>query len=141
MRVLVIDDDADVRTLCRLNLTWDGHEAIEAAAGAEGLALVLSEAPDAVLLDIMMPNVDGLEVLHRIRETAETADLPVVLMSARVRLEDQIEGLSAGADGYITKPFAPSDLSEALEGAKDLDPAQRRAGRAARVEQLRADAG
>jgi len=141
MRVLVIDDDPDVLTLCRLNLTWDGHETIEAAAGAEGLALILSEAPDAVLLDVMMPNVDGIEVLNRIRETAETADLPVVLMSARVRVEDQIEGLSAGADGYITKPFAPSDLSEALEEAKDLDPTQRRAGRAARVEQLRADAG
>jgi two-component system response regulator MprA len=141
MRVLVIDDDPDVRTLCRLNLTWDGHEIIEAAAGAEGLALVLSEAPDAVLLDVMMPNIDGIQVLHRIRQTAQTADLPVVLMSARVRVEDQIEGLAAGADDYIKKPFAPSDLSEALEGANDLDPMQRRAGRAARVERLRADAG
>ena len=97
-----------------MNLAWDGHEIIEASGGAEGLALVSSEAPDAVLLDVMMPNIDGIEALRRIRQSEETEDLPVVLISARVGIEDQIEGWAAGADGYITKPFAPSDLTGAL---------------------------
>ena len=68
-----------------MNLVWDGHEIIEASGGAECLALVASETPDAVLLDVMMPNIDGIEALKRIRESEETVDLPVVLISARVR--------------------------------------------------------
>lgn len=136
MRVLVVDDDPDVRRLCGLNLTWDGHEIIEAAGGAEGLELVSSEAPDVVLLDVMMPNIDGIEALRRIRQSAESMDMPVVLISARVGIEDQIEGWAAGADGYITKPFTPSDLTGALRGAKSLDPDERQAEREARLRQL-----
>jgi len=138
MRVLVVDDDPDVRKLCGLNLTWDGHEIIEAAGGEEGLELISSEAPDVVLLDVMMPNVDGIEALRRIRESEHSVDLPVVLISARVGIEDQIQGWAAGADGYIMKPFAPSDLTEALDGARNLDPGQRQAEREARLRQLAA---
>jgi DNA-binding response OmpR family regulator len=140
MRVLVVDDDADVRKLCGINLTWDGHEIISAAGGAEGLALISSEAPDAVLLDVMMPEIDGLEALRRIRESEESMDMPVVLISARVGIEDQIEGWAAGADGYITKPFTPSDLTAALNGARSLDPSERQAEREARLRQLAEDA-
>jgi two-component system, OmpR family, response regulator MprA len=136
MRVLVVDDDPDVRRLCGINLVWDGHEIIEAGGGAEGLALISSEAPDAVLLDVMMPNIDGIEALRRIRQSEETSDIPVVLISARVGIEDQIEGWAAGADGYITKPFAPSDLTGALDGARKLDPIERRAEREARLREL-----
>jgi DNA-binding response OmpR family regulator len=138
MRVLVVDDDPDVRKLCGLNLTWDGHEIIEAAGGEEGLELISSEAPDVVLLDVMMPNVDGIEALRRIRESEHSVDLPVVLISARVGIEDQIQGWAAGADGYIMKPFAPSDLTEALDGARNLDPGQRQAERETRLRQLAA---
>jgi len=138
MRVLVVDDDPDVRKLCGLNLTWDGHEIIEAAGGEEGLELISSEAPDVVLLDVMMPNVDGIEALRRIRESEHTVDLPGVLISARVGIEDQIQGWAAGADGYIMKPFAPSDLTEALDGARNLDPGQRQAERETRLRQLAA---
>ena len=119
-----------------MNLAWDGHEIIEASGGAEGLALVASETPDVVLLDVMMPNVDGLQALRRIRESEETVDLPVVLISARVGIEDQIEGWAAGADGYITKPFAPSDLTDALREARALDPDARRVEREARLREL-----
>jgi two-component system response regulator MprA len=136
MRVLVVDDDPDVRRLCGMNLAWDGHEIIEASGGAEGLALVSSETPDAVLLDVMMPNIDGIEALRRIRQSEETQDLPVVLISARVGIEDQIEGWAAGADGYITKPFAPTDLTEALREARTLDPDARKAEREARLREL-----
>jgi DNA-binding response OmpR family regulator len=139
MRVLVVDDDADVRKLCGINLTWDGHEIISAAGGAEGLALLASEAPDAVLLDVMMPEIDGLEALRRIRGSEESMDVPVVLISARVGIEDQIEGWAAGADGYITKPFTPSDLTTALNGARSLSPSERQAEREARLRQLAED--
>ena len=136
MRVLVVDDDADVRRLCGMNLVWDGHEIIEASGGAEGLELISSEAPDVVLLDIMMPNIDGLEALRRIRLSEESVDMPVVLISARVGIEDQIEGWAAGADGYITKPFSPSDLTQALDRARNLDPGERQAQRDVRLRQL-----
>jgi DNA-binding response OmpR family regulator len=136
MRVLVVDDDADVRKLCGINLTWDGHEIISAAGGAEGLALISSEAPDAVLLDVMMPNLDGLEALRRIRRSDQSMDIPVVLISARVGIEDQIEGWTAGADGYITKPFKPSDLAKALNDVSSLDPSERQAQREAHLRQL-----
>lgn len=136
MRVLVVDDDPDVRRLCGLNLTWDGHEIIEAAGGAEGLELISSEALDAVLLDVMMPNIDGIEALRRIRQSEESMDMPVVLISARVGIEDQIAGWEAGADGYIKKPFTPSDLTGALDNARRLDPGKRRAEREARLRQL-----
>ena len=133
MRVLVVDDDPDVRRLCGMNLEWDGHEIIEASGGAEGLALVSSAAPDAVLLDVMMPHVDGIEALRRIRESEDTVDLPVVLISARVAIDDQIAGWAAGADGYITKPFAPADLTGALRVARTLDADARRIERQARL--------
>ena len=136
MRVLVVDDDEDIRKLCALNLTWDGHEIIEAAGGAEGLELIATEAPDVVLLDVMMPFIDGLEALRRIRQSGSTVDMPVVLISARVGIEDQIEGWAAGADGYISKPFAPSDLTDALEGARNRDPHVRQAEREARLRKL-----
>ncbi len=136
MRVLVVDDDPDVVRLCGINLMWDGHEIITATGGAEGLELVSSEPLDAVLLDVMMPNIDGIEALRRIRRSQESMDMPVVLISARVGIEDQIEGWAAGADGYVTKPFTPSDLTDALEGAKNLSPGDRQAERDARLRLL-----
>lgn len=140
MRVLVIDDDPDVRTLCRINLKWEGHEVIEAAGGEEGLELVASEAPDAVLLDVMMPRVDGIQVLRRLRGNEETADVAVVIISARVGIEDQIDGLTAGADDYINKPFSPSDVNAALRGAGLMDPRDRDARRKTKLRELAARA-
>jgi DNA-binding response OmpR family regulator len=136
MRVLVVDDDPDVRKLCGINLVWEGHEIIEASGGAEGLELISSDAPDVVLLDVMMPTIDGLEALRRIRQSESSMDMPVVLISARVGIQDQIDGWAAGADGYITKPFSPADLTEALDNAWHLDPENRRAERDLRLRQL-----
>ena len=84
----------------------------------------------------MMPNIDGLEALRRIRQSEASMDLPVVLISARVEIEDQIEGWAAGADGYITKPFTPSILTATLDGARRLDPRKREAERARRLRTL-----
>jgi DNA-binding response OmpR family regulator len=132
MRILVIDDDPGVRMLCRIAFRADGDEVVEAASGREGLELLVAEVVDAVVLDVMLPSINGFEVLRRIRENAQTSDLPVVLLSVRVGMQDQIDGWRAGADEYLTKPFSPSALAAKLNeicrtGARDR--ADRRAQR------------
>lgn len=96
VRILVIDDDLDLLALCRISLTHDGHDVIEASSGAEGLELCSTCCPDVVLLDLMMPSLDGFDVLRRIREDEATHDLPVVIVSARVGMVDQNHGWRAG---------------------------------------------
>jgi DNA-binding response OmpR family regulator len=126
LRILVIDDDPDLLALCRINLAVDGHQVEEASSGREGLELISSFEPDVVLLDVMMPTLSGLDVLRTIREGAATRDLPVVIVSARVGIEDQVAGKDAGADAYITKPFSPDRLigilKQAREARRALDP-------------------
>src|SRR6185436_1427579 len=132
MRVLVIDDDPGVRLLCRIAFCTEGDEIIEAASGREGLQLLETESVDAVVLDVMLPSVNGFEVLRRIRNDARTSDLPVVLLSVRVGIQDQIDGWRAGADDYLTKPFSPAALAAKVYeicGVEPLDRAGQRAGR------------
>jgi CheY-like chemotaxis protein len=135
-KILVIDDDPDVRTLCRLNLSWAGHEVLEAGGGAEALEMVASETPDVLVLDIMMPAVDGLQVLRRVRNDPATAELPVVVISARVGTGDQVRGLETGADVYVTKPFNPETLTSMVECALGADADERRGWREARLREL-----
>ena len=115
----MIDDDPDLLMLCRINLALEGHEIVEASSGREGLELLTSCEPDVVLLDVMMPTIDGLEVLRTIRNGASTHDLPVVIVSARAGMEDKVAARNAGADGYITKPFAPELLIDILQQARE----------------------
>jgi DNA-binding response OmpR family regulator len=117
LRILVIDDDPDLLALCRINLAVNGHDVEEASSGREGLELIASYEPDVVLLDVMMPTLSGLEVLRMIRDGVATHDLPVVIVSARAGIEDQIAGRKAGADAYITKPFSPELLVDVLKQA------------------------
>lgn len=136
MRILVIDDDPGVRLLCRLNLSRNGHEVLEAASGGEGLGLLAAPLPDVVVLDVMMPYLDGFEVLRQIRACSDTSRVPVVLLSARVGIADQIEGWTAGADDYVIKPFSPAALAVALHRASHFDPEAREAEREARLGRL-----
>ena len=129
MRVLVIDDDPGVRVLCRIAFRTDGDEVVEAPSGREGLEMLESEPVDAVILDVMLPNIDGFEVLRTIRENERTSDLPVVLLSVRVGIEDQIKGWRAGADDYMTKPFSPSELAVTVGEICRLGPDERVAQR------------
>ncbi|MEE1782082.1 response regulator transcription factor [Streptomyces sp. SP17BM10] len=109
-RILVIDDDPTVAEVVAGYLTRAGHRVDRAADGAEGLALARSAPPDLLVLDLMLPGLDGLEVLRRLRACAEGAGLPVVLLTAKGDEADRILGLELGADDYVTKPFSPREL-------------------------------
>src|SRR6476469_7009254 len=109
MRVLVIDDDRAVRDALRRALTLDGYEVHAAEGGLDGLRLVGETRPDVVVLDVMMPEVDGLEVCRRLRSTGDRT--PILMLTARDAVSDRIDGLDAGADDYLVKPFDIGELT------------------------------
>lgn len=118
VQVLVIEDDDDVSLLYRLALEGAGHLVHTAATGREGLRLVGEHLPDVVVLDGMLPDLDGLEVLTSLRAAARTADIPVVMASARVGSSDQRAALDRGAAAYVVKPFDPLALAQILEDVR-----------------------
>ena len=107
-RVLVVDDEAPIRDIVRRYLTADGFEVTEATDGEQALQRFASDAPDVVVLDVMMPGLDGLEVLRRLRATS---DAYVILLTAKAEEVDKLVGLSVGADDYLSKPFSPRELT------------------------------
>jgi EAL domain-containing protein (putative c-di-GMP-specific phosphodiesterase class I)/DNA-binding response OmpR family regulator len=115
MRILVADDEPDLRELLRINLEAQGYEVDLAADGTEALALALARRPDVIVLDIMMPGLNGLEVLRTLRHHPENADLPIVLLSGRRSDNEVFEGWSSGASYYITKPFEPDELLDFIK--------------------------
>ena len=110
--VLIADDDADILLLVKAVLERSGHEVVAVSDGAEALAIVRARKPDLAVLDIAMPEVDGLEVLRRLRADPTTSELPVVLLSARAQEADVVRGFTIGASAYLKKPFSPRELSE-----------------------------
>jgi CheY-like chemotaxis protein len=113
--VLVADDEEDILALVTTILERAGHQVMPVRDGAAALAAVRDRRPDLVVLDISMPEVDGLEVLRRLRADAETSDLPVVLLSAQAQEDDVRRGFSTGASAYVKKPFSPRDLTERVD--------------------------
>jgi two-component system phosphate regulon response regulator PhoB len=113
--LLVADDDEDILTLVQLRLSRSGFEVIVARDGEEALRLVKERHPDLAVLDWMMPKASGLEVLRAIRADSATADIPVVLLTARASEADVQEGLDAGAADYIAKPFSPQELAARVQ--------------------------
>lgn len=113
--VLVADDDADILALVTLRLRRSGYDVLQASDGEEALRLARDRKPDVAVLDVMMPRLTGLDVTRALRADAETSDIPVVLLTARVQQEDAARGLAAGADEYVTKPFSPHELTSRLE--------------------------
>ena len=109
--VLVVDDEADLLTLVRYNLERDGFEVGEAVDGEEAMLMIAERQPDLMLLDWMLPRLSGIEVCRRIRRSAETQNLPVIMLTARGEESDRVRGLDCGADDYIVKPFSPSELA------------------------------
>lgn len=114
-RVLVVDDDPVILHLIRLNLELEGHEVTQAEDGAAALEQARDSHPGVVVLDVMLPKIDGFEVCRRLRQDPETAAIPVVLLSARTLASDMDTGRDAGADEYVTKPFDPLRLVEVVE--------------------------
>ena len=110
-RILVVDDDPDILQFVRLNLELDGFAVELAGGGREALEKAAEAPPDLMLLDVMMPEIDGLTVLRRLRSDPTTANIPVIVLTARSLAEDRVKGLDLGADDYITKPF---DLEELI---------------------------
>ena len=108
MKVLVVDDERAVRESLRRALELEGYEIELAADGNEALYRLDGGVPDAVILDVLMPGMDGLEVCRTIRRSGST--VPVLMLTARTQVEDRVEGLDAGADDYVTKPFALEEL-------------------------------
>ncbi len=119
--VLVVDDDATIRRLLQITLETEGFSVVTAADSNEGLARAQADRPDLVLLDIMMPGMDGLQVCHTLKNDAQTRDTPVVLLSAKAQSHDVELGLRVGADDYITKP---PDLFDLVSRIRRLLPAQ-----------------
>jgi DNA-binding response OmpR family regulator len=113
--LLVADDDEDILTLVQLRLSRSGYEVVVARDGEEALRLAREKQPDLAVLDWMMPKASGLEVLRAIRADAELRDIPVVLLTARASEADIEEGLAAGADDYIAKPFSPQELAARIQ--------------------------
>jgi DNA-binding response OmpR family regulator len=109
--VLVIDDEAPIRLLCRVNLEAESMHVLEAADGSTGLELAREHRPDVVLLDVMMPGVDGWLVAERLLDDERTRDIPIIFLTARAELRDRARGLEIGGVEYVTKPFNPLDLA------------------------------
>ena len=124
MRILVVDDDRSVRDALRRALTLAGYEVQMAEGGQQALTQVASGVPDAVVLDVGMPDIDGLEVCRRLRRAGNR--LPILMLTARDAIADRIDGLDAGADDYLVKPF---DVGELKARAARADAAQQRRGR------------
>jgi two-component system alkaline phosphatase synthesis response regulator PhoP len=110
-RVLVVDDEAPIRLLCRVNLEAEGMEVMEAPDGPSGLDAARRERPDVVLLDVMMPGLDGWRVAEELLEDPETNGIPIVFLTARAELRDRARGLDLGGLDYVTKPFNPVELA------------------------------
>jgi DNA-binding response OmpR family regulator len=113
--VLVIDDESDLLLLCRINLSRAGMAVSCAGSGHEGLQAAFDQMPDAVVLDLMMPQLDGFEVLRRLREDERTRDVPVVVLTAKTSQDDRDRCYALGADAFITKPFDPDELTRELD--------------------------
>ena len=110
-KVLIIDDDVDTLKLVGLMLQKEGYQILAANSGLQGLGQAETEIPDVILLDIMMPEMDGYEVAKRLRSNPLTADIPILMFTAKTQLDDKVTGFEAGADDYLTKPTHPAELS------------------------------
>jgi DNA-binding response OmpR family regulator len=139
-RVLVIDDEGPIRLLCRVNLEAVGMVVLEAPDGATGVEVARRETPDVILLDVMMPGMDGWEVFGQLLEEERTASIPIVFLTARAELRDQARGLELGGVDYVTKPFDPLELAplidDLLERIERGDVQERRRKRLAELRQL-----
>ncbi len=135
-KILIVDDDATMVNLLSTLLELDGFQPVKALSGREALDLIKADLPDLVLLDIMMPEMDGFEVLSIIREDPKTEKLPVIMLTAKKDDQDIFEGWNKGADEYVTKPFDPRELVRIIQTVLSRTYDERLEERARHVEYL-----
>lgn len=110
MNILIVDDEINIRELMKFNLEKEQYKVLEAEDGVQALACIEQNKPDLVLLDLMLPKMDGIEVCKRVKSNPKTAGIPIIMLTARADEIDKIIGLEMGADDYITKPFSPREV-------------------------------
>jgi DNA-binding response OmpR family regulator len=108
--LLIVDDDPNIFQLLNVNLENAGYRVLKASDGEEAIEMALTETPDLIILDIMMPKIDGYQVCRKLRENEQTHLIPIIVLSARDKPSDKIKGLKLGADDYLTKPFDMDEL-------------------------------
>lgn len=137
-KVLVIDDEAPIRLLCRVNLEAEGMDVIEASDGPSGVDKARDEKPDVILLDVMMPGLDGWRVAEQLFEDELTLGIPIIFLTARAEFRDRARGLDIGGVDYVTKPFNPLELAPLVQRLLDrLDRGERDELRAEKLSELR----
>ena len=137
-KVLVIDDEAPIRLLCRVNLEAEGMDVIEAPDGPSGVDKARDERPDVILLDVMMPGLDGWRVAEQLFQDDRTAAIPIIFLTARAEFRDRARGLDIGGVDYVTKPFNPLELAPLVQSLLDrLDRGERDELRAEKLSELR----
>ncbi len=114
--VLIVDDEEDIRELIAMNLRREGYQILEAATGLDALRIAKKKEPDAIILDLMLPEMDGFTVFSELQKDNRTSRMPVLMLTAKGGLEDRISGLSLGADDYMPKPFSPRELVLRIKG-------------------------
>lgn len=120
-RILVVDDEMYIVNILDFTLATDGLEVVSAANGEEALRKAMERTPDLIILDVMMPKIDGFEVCRALKAKEETKDIPVILLTAKDRDVDKEKGKEAGADLYVTKPFSPTRLLDEVRGLLGLE--------------------
>ncbi|HEX7738681.1 MAG TPA: response regulator [Marmoricola sp.] len=115
VRIVIADDDADIRELVVFKLRHAGHEVVPVADGTAAIEVCTTDPPDAVILDVMMPRLGGLDAARELRANPATAKLPIIMLTARAQESDIEQGRAVGADDYIVKPFSPRELSSRVE--------------------------
>ena len=125
-KVLVIDDNPTIVELIRYAVSLQGsYEVVVAYDGVQGLESIMAEQPDCVIIDVKMPKMDGYKLVRCLRGDPQTAEIPLIILSAMTRDEDQLNGFLSGADEYLTKPFKPNALNAAIERVLTLTPEER----------------
>jgi len=130
--VLIVDDEADNRELLRIILNWAGFATKTATGGEEALLSVAADPPDLILIDLMMPGLDGYQLTARLKQNPETRAIPLIMLSAMNDSATRARALSTGADAYISKPFDRSELCEQVCGVLGVSPSPPESGRARR---------
>jgi diguanylate cyclase (GGDEF)-like protein len=126
-RILIADDEQDIRLVLRMRLELEGYSVLEAVDGLEAVRMAQEQAPDLIVLDVMMPQLDGVEVCNRLRASFTTRHIPVIMLTARAARDDKLSGLSRGANDYVTKPFEMVELIQRVRNTLDWSSQQRSA--------------